>query len=437
MRLFRLGVVALLLAAGFAVAADEKPAVRPAVPIQPVLPPNPAEKFETTHKVIASVDVKGDNNLRLQTLALDAKGRVIALVAPPKPFGAPMKGQTAEVHVFDAAGKPVKSWKVNFHATAVNCAADGSIYLAGDSKIAKFDADGKMIGEAAELPHLTAIMKDAAGIKEKAEAQLKREKEQMVQVYANARKNIAEQLKKIEDKKPEDRSKTEERQIEQYKNIIKQYEQIENQYKSRTVEQVIEQMTGRMRVVNGMAVSEKDVFIACGDVGYGYAVWRFTKNLKEPKQILSEIGGCCGQMDIQCHGTDVLVAENTKHQFSKYDREGKKIGSFGKRGNDTDPACFGSCCNPMNIRAIAVGDVFTAESEGIIKRFGPSGEFIETAGVVKLTGGCKNVAVAVSADAKNIYFCDQPGSKFHVLVKKTAKEIEQEKKDKEKQKEQK
>jgi hypothetical protein len=415
MKLFRLGAVALLLVANNAVTADEKPA---RVDPVPALPPNPAEKFETTHKVVASIDVKGDKGLTLQTLCLDSKGRVVGLVAPPKPYGAPMKGATAEIHLYDADGKLAKKWTVNFHATAVNVGPDGSIYVAGDGKLAKFDADGKQVGETGELPHLTAIMKDKDGLKAKAEVQLKKEKEQMAQIYANARKSIAEQLKKIEDKKPEDRTKTEERQIEQFKNLIKQYEKIENDYKSRTVEQVIEQMTGRMRVANGMAVSEKDVFIACGDVGYGYAVWRFTKDLKDPKQILSEIGGCCGQMDIQCHGPDVLVAENTKHQFSRYDREGKKVGSFGKRGLDTDPTCFGSCCNPMNLRAVGVGDIYTAESEGVIKRFGPSGEFIETAGVVKLTGGCKNVAVAVSADAKKIYFCDLPGSKFHILEKK-------------------
>ncbi|MBN9118873.1 MAG: hypothetical protein J0I06_06900 [Planctomycetes bacterium] len=368
MKLFRLGAVALILAAGYAVAADEKPV--------PAVPPNPAEKFETTHKVVASVDVKGDKGLTLQTLCLDGKGRVVGLVAPPKPYGPPTKGATAEVHLFDADGKPVKKWTVNFHATAVNCGPDGAIYVAGDAKLAKFDADGKAIGETAEMPHVAAALKDADGLKKRAEAQLKREKEQMVQVYANARKQIAEQLKKIEDKKPEDRSKTETRQMEQLKSLVKQYEQIENEYKNRTVEQVIEQMTGRMRVANGLAVSEKDVFVACGDVGYGYAVWRFTKDLKDPKQILGEIGGCCGQMDIQCFGNDVLVAENTRHQFSRYDREGKKIGSFGKRGADTDPACFGSCCNPMNLRAVGVGDIYTAESEGIIKRFGPSGAFI-------------------------------------------------------------
>jgi hypothetical protein len=72
----------------------------------------------------------------------------------------------------------------------------------------------------------------------------------------------------------------------------------------------------------------------------------------------------------------------------------------------------------MNVRASGVGDVYTAESEGIIKRFSPSGEFIETAGVVKFGGGCKNVAVAVSPDANKLYFCDQPGQKFHILEKK-------------------
>jgi hypothetical protein len=415
MKLLRLGVAALLLTAGSVIAEDEKPA--PALPVLKQ-PPNPAEKFATTHKVVGSVDVKGEKGMTLQTLCLDGKGRVVGLVAPPKPFGAPTKGATAEVHLFGADGKPVKSWKVNFHATAVNCGPDGAIYVAGDAKLAKFEADGKQIGEIADLPHLAELLKDTDALKKRAEAQLKREKEQMAQVYGNARKQIAEQLKALEAKKPEDRSKTEQRQMEQFKTIIKQYEAIENEYKNRTVEQVIEQMTGRMRVANGLAVSEKDVFVACGDVGYGYAVWRFTKDLKEPKQILAEIGGCCGQMDIQCHGPDVLVAENTKHQFARYDRDGKKLGAYGKAGPDTDPKCFGSCCNPMNIRAIALGDVYTAESEGIIKRFSPSGEFVETAGVVKLTGGCKNVAVAVSADAKKIYFCDLPGSKFHILEKK-------------------
>jgi flagellar motor protein MotB len=427
---------ALVVAAGFAVAtADEKSkpdekkveakaAAKTAVAAPAVrlggAPANPADKFETTHKTVGAIDVKGSNNLRLQTLCLDSMGRVVGLVATPKPFGGPVKGATAEVHVFDAAGKPLHNFKVDFHGQAVNAGPDGSVFVAGDGKLARFDKSGKQIGTSTELPFVADLLKDTDGLKKKAEEQLKREKEQFAQSIGAAKKQFADQIKKLEDKKKEDRTKAEERQLQQAKQLIEQYDQMEKEQKGRTVEQVLADMTGRVRVASGVAVSDKDVFVACGDVGgYGYAVWRLSHDLKDPKQVLSGIRGCCGQMDIQCHGPDVLVAENTNKQFARYDREGKKLGGYGKGGAETDPACFGGCCNPMNVRACGTGDVYTAESEGVIKRFSPSGEFLETTGVVKLSGGCKNVAVGVSPDASKLYFLDQPGSKFHILEKKT------------------
>jgi hypothetical protein len=433
MKLIRCGAFALLaLVAGYA-AADDKPKVVPATPAiqakpadpdvaRPILGEpagNPLANREATHKVARSVDVKGANGLTLQTLCLDPlSGNVVGLVATPKPFGAPVKGATAEVHVFDPSGRPVRNWKVDFHGQSINCGPDGTIYVAGDGKLAKFDKDGKPVGPTAELPHVAGLLKDTAGLRKKAEEQLKRDQESFARSIGEAKKQFAEQVKKLEEKKAEDLTKTEARQLDQFKKLLVQYDEMEKEYKGRTVDSVLADMTGRVRVINGVAASDKDVFVACGDVGgYGYAVWRLDPEMKDAKQILAGIGGCCGQMDIQCHGPDVLVAENTKHQFARYDRDGKKIGGFGKRGSDTDPACFGGCCNPMNVRAHGVGDIYTAESEGVIKRFSPSGEFLETAGVVKLTGGCKNVAVAVSPDAKKLYFCDLPGSKFHILEK--------------------
>jgi hypothetical protein len=391
---------AVVLAAGFA-AADEKP-----------------NKTEATHKVVAAIDVKGEKGLKLQTLCTDSLGRVVGLVAPPKPFGGSIKGATAEVHVFDADGKPVHNFKVPFHGQAVSAGADGTVFVSGDGKLARFDKAGKPIGETAELPHVAELLKDKDALRKKAEAQLKREQEMYARSITGAKKQFADQIKKLEEKKAEDRTKTEARQLDQFKKLVEQYDQMEKEQAKRTVEMVLEDLVGRVKVTNGIAVSEKDVFVACGDTqGYGYAVWRLTHDLKDPKKILGEIGGCCGQMDVQCHGPDVIVAENTKHQFARYDRDGKKIGAFGKRGADTDPTCFGGCCNPMNTRPNGVGDIYTAESEGVIKRFSPSGEFLETAGVVRLTGGCKNVAVAVSADGNKLFFCDQPGSKFHILEK--------------------
>jgi hypothetical protein len=443
MALIRRGAAAILaLVAGYAVAADE-PQTKPAqsvtlVPLTaakpakagdpvPVVPANPLEKREATHKVSKSIEVKGFNstggqNATLQTICLNTDGNVVGLVALMKPYGAPIKGATAQVHLFDSSGKPIKDWKVDFHGQSVNCGPDGTIYVAGDGKLAKFDKSGKPIGTTIELPHVAALLKDSEKLRKKAEEQLKREQESFGRSIEAAKKQFGEKVKELETKKAEDLTKTEARQLDQYKKLLEQYAQMEKEYKGRTVDQVLADMTGRVRVINGVAASDKDVFVACGDTeGYGYAIWRLSADMKDAKQVLGGIGGCCGQMDIQCHGPDVLVAENTKHQFGRYDREGKKIGAFGKRGLDTDPACFGGCCNPMNVRACGVGDIYTAESEGVIKRFSPSGEFLETAGVVKLTGGCKNVAVAVSNDAKKIYFCDLPGSKFHILEKNSDK----------------
>ena len=88
---------------------------------------------------------------------------------------------------------------------------------------------------------------------------------------------------------------------------------------------------------------------------------------------MTGLRGCCSQMDVQVDGEDLLVAQNCDHQWGRYTRDGKKIGSWGKRGAETDPTCFGSCCNPMNLRAGKNGEIYTAESEGIIKRFSAKG----------------------------------------------------------------
>ena len=53
-----------------------------------------------------------------------------------------------------------------------------------------------------------------------------------------------------------------------------------------------EQTTGRLRIINGITISEKDIFIACGETkGYGYAIWRMDHDFKNAKQVLASIGG--------------------------------------------------------------------------------------------------------------------------------------------------
>ncbi len=69
----------------------------------------------------------------------------------------------------------------------------------------------------------------------------------------------------------------------------------------------------------------------------------------------------------------------------------------------------------MNLCPTAKGDILTAESEGFVKKFSSRGKFLGLVGEAKLTGGCKNVAVAISPDNERVYFCDQPGSRVIIL----------------------
>jgi hypothetical protein len=147
-------------------------------------------------------------------------------------------------------------------------------------------------------------------------------------------------------------------------------------------------------------------------------------DFQDAKQIMHGIRGCCGQMDVQVDEEGLLVAENCEHAFARYDRDGKKLGQWGKVTRGNDVKCFGGCCNPMNCRRGPNGDIFTAESEGLIKRFSPQGEFVALVAKRPLSGGCKNVAVAASPDGKYVYFCDQPGSQI-IIMEQKAKSVVQ------------
>jgi len=382
---------------------------------------SPSTGIATAFEQLSTIPVKGQSRgISLQTLCVSEKGEIIALVAPAKGYSTPQKNAVSEVHVLTPEGKELKTWTVQFHANSLNIAPDGTVYVAGDGKVARFDREGKELLKV-ELPHIAKLLENMDGMKKKAEEQLKQQKDQ----YKQMLKTYEEMKKKIEDKKPEDRTKLESRQLEQYTQILDSFKVSNKYYETMTVDTIVQQITSRLRIINAIAVSEKDVFIVCGESeGYGFAVWRMNHEFGDATQVKSNVIGCCGQMDVQCCGNDIYLAENTRHQFAKYDRDGKPLGSWGKTGKETEPGCFGGCCNPMNLRCGATGDVFTAESEGIIKHFSPKGDFLGIAGKTSLTGGCKCVAVSVAPEADRLYLCDVPNSRIVVFGLKPEKKAE-------------
>lgn len=376
------------------------------------------EAERATHRQSHQVVMRGLSykTLTLKTFCLLPEGQIVGALGPAQNYGIGGKTGTrhvGEIQIVTPDGQKVRDWTIPFEPQAINCSPDGTIFVAGDGKLAKYTPEGQEIA-VIEAPHLAALLGDPEKLKEQAAAQLKAEQES----YRTMAEDFEQQLREVEEKDPAERTKSEKRRLTQLKSMVKTYRQMAKMSERRTVESVVDELTTRLRTINSLAVSDEDVFYTCNETkGYGYAAWRTTRDFTEPKQIISGLSGCCGQMDIQCCDDELFVAENSRHRVIRYDRDGQQLATFGNKGQPK-AAGFGGCCNPMNLRITPAGEVITAESEGYVKRFTSTEQFVELLGVAKVSGGCKNVAVASSSDGSHLFFYDQQGSRVVVLEQK-------------------
>ena len=326
----------------------------------------------STHGFEKAVTIKSsDGSFGVQTFCMDGQGRIVALVGAGR-YQVDAAKSSAEVHVLTGDGQPVTQWKLDFSGQSINTAPDGSVYVAGDGTIAQYSPKGTLLRKLA-LPHIAEMLKDEKAIRKQAEEQARLQGRSFDQFAAQYKKRI-EKLKS----KPADKlTPSEKRQLEQYTAVLESLEKDNAGQNRVSVDSMVASITHGLRTINSVAVSERDVFIVCGEgTGYGYSLWRMDHDFKNAKQVMSGLRGCCGQMDVQVQGNDLLVAANCEHSFARFNREGKKLGQWGQCSQAEDLKCFGGCCNPMNVRSGPNGDVFTAESEGLIKRFSTKGEFV-------------------------------------------------------------
>ena len=433
---------------------------------------------DATHAESKDVVIKGDKGETLQTFCLGTDGRIFALLAKPVQYGAERQSQSTgggEVHVFDADGKQLSKWTLDFAPQRIAASPSGDIVVGGSGQLARFNAEGKLLG-GSESPHLATVLGDKDALRTAAEEQhrsnidsyveqLKQFEEQAKELEAAIEKQEADKPKKgvkadaadSGDKKAKPTGEVKQattdsfsifslftvetttetaagsdappfgdgkqQQLKMIRQMADSYRRMLDSEKKRTVEDVMAEITARLQKIHGIAVGKNDVFVATAVAkGYGYAVWRMTADFKDAKQIVNGLSGCCGQIDVQCRDDKLFVAENSRHRVVSFDREGKRIDAWGKRDRDGEGGGFGGCCNPMNLCFLKDGEVVTSESEGLVKRFSPAGEFLGLIGKAKVSGGCKNVAVAASPDGKRIYFYDLQGSKIIILSQReTAK----------------
>ena len=401
----------------------------------------------TTHEATGTISIpQGDEKLPIHSFCLDKKGRLLATcggtrisIRRQRQEDGSYKAEVVEkddpgmVKVLDADGKLLDTWKLDFQPRAINVAPDGKIYVAGDGRIAKLDENGKVlnvsdapnVAELGPMPKIPELKEEKLTDEEKAakEEKLKKLREKQREVSTKLRENYKQRKDATDEDEKVKLAEEREKLTKQYAQLRDQYQMLT--YSAREAAARSYQAAMQKRYIPGIAVSDKDIFVAGYPAkGHGFAVWRTDLDFSNPKLVVEGLRGCCRQLDIQCKDGKLWVAENSKKRVTCYDREGKQLVQFGtnERKDKTSGYGFGSCCNPMNLRFNAAGDVYTAEaSVGRLKRFSADGKFLGTVAQLKIVPGCKHVAIGVADNGDRIYMLDITRSQIAVVDRKKEK----------------
>lgn len=300
----------------------------------------------------------GDNKKpgALKNFCLNSDGNILACIG-------------SGVRVYSPKGELLKTLSLEIKPSAIGLAKDGSIFVAGEGRVLKLDAEGKVLASA-ESP----VAKESVSISKETEDMVK---EMAKQNNRSFKAELATMKKSLEKRRAD---------------------------------------------VTGLAVTDEDVFIAVpSPTDFTFRAYRFDQTLANPKLVVDKLRGCCGQMDIQANEGKLWIPHNARHQVEVHDRDGKELSKFGKAGK-VKASDFGGCCEPKCMRVLANGEILAAESgpPTCIKRFSASGKFL---GVVALVndakGDCVRVTVAQSPDGSRYYMLDTTRDAIRVFGAKS------------------
>lgn len=368
-----------------------------------------------THRQVRQLVPKVDGEkINVNTFCLSPQGHILAACDGRKgvaevigPDGSKAKPRGCIV-IFDGDAKQQAVYDLSFRPTAVNLAPDGTLFAAGEGNVAHLTPEGEVILQAA-APNIG----DEEEFRKKAIAAAKKQVEQEAELYKQQIEVLQKRVDQLEETPAEKRTRTDEARLAAYKSQLELYENVQNQQADVDLEDRLRQLM----TITAIAATEHDVFVSCRSIeGHGYTVWRTDHSFENARPVVTEVRGCCGQMDLQCFADKLIIAENTSFKVGIYDRDGESIGGFGKRDRSSKTG-FGSCCNPMNVRPLADGSVLTAESSiGHIKRFDQAGNLLSYIGKAKVAGGCKHCCLGYDARTDQYYMMHEDANLICVLA---------------------
>ncbi|MFN9880205.1 MAG: hypothetical protein ACK557_17180 [Planctomycetota bacterium] len=428
------------------------------------------ELAEPTHKQVRAFQpLHAGKPIHLNTFCLDREGNIVAAVGGNSAYEAPAQTESGEqtevsaapvgfVQIYSPDWQLLKEIPLEFQPTAVNFDSSGNLYVGGDSMLCKFSPEGDLVAQST-APNLEGRTREE--LEAEARKSLEAQAKQMTGIYesqleqieaaiaarkasetpesgdsdqpaaeenaGNKEEEPAEDAEPAEGEADAEEDETEEDGPNPFLQIdATQLAELKEQMAAglKTIQEqytvnpaMIRQTVKQMGQINSLAVAKDELFVTTGSTGgFGYDIWRTDLDFKNPKKVKAKLGGCCGQLDIQSDGENLLIAENTKFRVGIYNRDGRPVRHFGSQDRAGETG-FGSCCNPMNIRCCANGDVLTAESSiGTIKRFDANGKLVGNIGKAKISGGCKHVALAHDEQRDRYYMQYQDASTICVLV---------------------
>ncbi|NOX53973.1 MAG: hypothetical protein GXP27_05940 [Planctomycetes bacterium] len=400
--------------------------------------PRSDKKVPTTHKQVAMIALPSEGGMKtIHTFCLSRDGRFLAAcggeelkysVIPGGGLELQSVQEPAGIRVLSPSGRLIATWPLEMTPQAIGVAEDGTIYVGGRGRLAKLDSNGRVL-RTVEAPHIAELEPMPSAPDEDKDKTPKLTPEEK-RARAARMRELSKELMKVQRALRAMSNKVREEQsrgrltgelARNYREVIDRYRKLtEELSKLRPSPRRSAALRNfyaafRKRAVTGIAVTARDVFVACPSTkGYGYDVWRLDRDLNNPKRIITGLRGCCGQMDIQARDDELFVAENARMRVVRYDREGKLLHVWGKKDR-TGVIGFGSCCNPMNIRFGPGGYLYTSEASlGRIKRYTPDGQFVDVVAIADLVPGCKHVAIDVSPDGRRVYMLDI--TRRHVIV---------------------
>ena len=303
----------------------------------------------------------------LKNFCLNKEGNILACFAGTGKSSDPKNA--SGIRVYSPKGELLKTLPLEITPEAISVAKDGTIFAAGDGRLVKLDASGKVLASA-DSP----VAKETVTISKETEDMVREMTKQTKRPFEQELANMKTNLEK------------------------------------------------RRANVTGLAVTEQDVFMAVPSPNdFTFRVYRFSHALAEPKLVVEKLRGCCGQMDIQSHDGKLWIPHNARHTVESRDRDGKELSKFGKAGK-VKATDFGGCCEPKNLRVLPDGDILAAESgpPTCIKRFSASGQFKEVIAVVNgAKGDCVRVTVERSPDGRSYYMLDTTRDVIRIFAGKS------------------